>query len=150
MEIYVQGLPEKCEARPEDVKQIVRFVLTKEDVDCELAVIFVDDAAMSDLNHKYTKRKGTTDVLAFSMREGTDSEYSGHVLGDVFVSIDRAREQAKELGHTFRRELLFLVLHGLLHLLGYDHKSMPKKIESLEEELATLLTIDKSRFRRKM
>jgi len=104
---------------------------------------------MCDLNHKYTKREGTTDVLAFPMREGTDSEYSGHLLGDVFVSIDRAREQAKELGHTFRKELLFLALHGLLHLLGYDHESMPEKLESLEEELATLLTTNKSRLKRK-
>jgi len=136
--------------KPGDVKQIARHVLTKEEVDCELAVIFVDDAAMSDLNHQYTKREGTTDVLAFSAREGKDSEYSGHVLGDVFVSLDRAREQAKELGHSFRRELLFLVLHGLLHLLGYDHKSMPKEIERLEKELAILPIRNKSRSRRKM
>lgn len=136
--------------KPGDVKQIIELVLTKEEVDCELAVVFVDDAAMSDLNHRYTKREGSTDVLAFSACEGTDSEYSGHVLGDIFVCLDRVREQAIELGHSFRKELLFLVLHGLLHLLGYDHESMPDKLESLEEELPTLLTTNKSPLGREM
>ncbi|MFQ5905907.1 MAG: rRNA maturation RNAse YbeY, partial [bacterium] len=62
MEISVQGLPEDCEVKPGDVKQVARRVLTREKVDCELAVIFVDDATMSSLNYKYTKREGPTDV----------------------------------------------------------------------------------------
>lgn len=125
--------------KPGDVKQVARRVLTREKVDCELAVIFVDDATMSSLNYKYTKREGPTDVLAFSMREGKDSEYAGDTLGDIFVSLDRAREQAKQLGHGFKRELLTLVVHGLLHLLGYDHKAMPETMESLEKDLGGVI-----------
>jgi probable rRNA maturation factor len=121
--------------KPGDVKRLVRRVLTQEKVDCELAVIFVDDSMMSDLNCKYKKRKGTTDVLAFRMQDGEDAEYAGETLGDIFVSLDRAEEQALRLNHSLRRELFILVLHGLLHLLGYEHKAMVARMKSLEKEL---------------
>lgn len=121
--------------KPGDVKAVAKRVLLREKVDGELAVIFVDDEAMSAWNYQYTKRKGPTDVLAFPMREGKDSEFSGGMIGDIIISIDRAKDQARELGHSFKREILLLVIHGLLHLLGYDHDSMTRLTGELEEEL---------------
>jgi probable rRNA maturation factor len=135
MEIHIQGLPERCGVNPGDVKRLVRRVLTQEKVDCELAVIFVDDRMMSELNRKYKKRKGATDVLAFPMQDGEDAAYAGETLGDIFVSVDRAEEQAARMNHSLRKELSILVLHGLLHLLGYDHEAMFVRMKSLEEDL---------------
>lgn len=128
----MEGLPESCGLKPGDVERLVRRVLTTEKVDGELAIVFVDDRTMSSLNRKYMKRKGPTDVLAFPMQEGKDAEYAGDSLGDVFVSVDRAEEQAGRVGHSLRKELLLLALHGLLHLLGYNHESMPERMKPLE------------------
>ena len=121
--------------KPGDVKRLVRRVLTQEKVDCELAVIFVEDEMMSALNEKYRSRKCSTDVLAFPMQEGEDAQYAGKTLGDIFVCVDRAREQAGRLGHSFREELVILVLHGLYHLLGYGHRSIARRIDAITGEL---------------
>jgi len=121
--------------KPGDVKRLVRRVLTQEKVDCELAVIFVDDKMMSELNQKYKNRKGPTDVLAFSMQDGEDAQYAGNTLGDIFVSVNRAEEQAERMEHSFRKELVILVLHGLLHLLGYDHRAISRRISTLTRDL---------------
>ena len=121
--------------KPGDVKRLVRRVLNQEKVDCELAIVFVNDRTMSDLNLTYKKREGSTDVLAFSMKEGEDAEYAGNTLGDVFISVERAEDQAHKMGHSLKRELLLLALHGLLHLLGYDHESMDERVKLLEEEI---------------
>lgn len=121
--------------KPGDVKRLVRRVFTQEKVDYELAVVFVDDVTMSRLNKKYRDRNGSTDVLAFSMQEGEDARFATNTLGDVIVCVDRAREQADELGHPLKKELLILVLHGLLHLLGYDHEEMLDRVSGMEEEL---------------
>jgi probable rRNA maturation factor len=135
MEIHVQGLPERCGAKPGDVKRLVRRVLTQEKVDCELAVVFVDDRTMSDLNRRYKKRQGSTDVLAFPMQDGKDAEYAGDTLGDIFISVDRAEEQAGRMKHSLSKELLVLVLHGLFHLLGYNHETMLERMTIYKKDL---------------
>lgn len=80
-----------------------------------VSVIFVDNDTIQELNKTYRNLDKPTDVLSF---ENTDDIYE---IGDIFISIDKVEEQAKELGHSFEYELVFLAVHGLLHCLGYDH-----------------------------
>jgi probable rRNA maturation factor len=93
-------------------------------------VTFVDDSYIRELNNKYLKRDGPTDVLAFpiddqeSPQNGTDK-----ILGDVYISLDRAKEQSIEYQVPFHQEVSRLMLHGLFHLLGYTHEEMSPLIE---------------------
>lgn len=109
----------------------------------EVSLVFVDDAYIHGLNHQYRGVDSPTDVLSFAMREGEPipGEEEEIILGDVVISLQAAERQAKEYGHSFRREAAYLTVHGVLHLLGYDHQgekdraSMRKKEE---EALARL------------
>lgn len=92
-----------------------------------LSVTFVDNEFIHKLNREYRNVDRATDVISFAFLDGEDDRNlplnsKGPVsLGDIYISIDKAKEQAKEYGHPLRRELSFLFVHGLLHLLGYDH-----------------------------
>jgi probable rRNA maturation factor len=84
--------------------------------------VLTDDETLSDLNQRFKGHKGATDVLAFDFEEDD-------FLGEIYVSLDRAREQAQAYGLTEEEEIRLLVLHGLLHLLGYSHSQMKPLIE---------------------
>lgn len=83
--------------------------------------MFVDDEAMRELNRRFRGLDRTTDVLSFSMQEGPDSGINPGLLGDVVVSLDTARRQAERRGISLEKEVDVLLIHGVLHLLGYDH-----------------------------
>lgn len=88
----------------------------------EINIILVDNKQIQDLNRQYRDKDVPTDVLTFP-----DGNYNN--LGDIFVNIDRCEEQRIEYGHSFDRELGFLVVHGLLHTIGYDHQSKEQEDE---------------------
>ena len=94
-------------------------------------VIFVDDEEMHELNKKYRGIDRTTDVLSFSLNDNKHIETEVISLGDIFISIPKMKSQAIEYGHSEKRELSFLALHGLLHLLGYDHTLGKKEAEEM-------------------
>ena len=90
----------------------------------ELSITLTDDEHIHALNKKFRGVDRATDVLSFAFRESDEPEIIGadfEILGDVIISLERAKVQAEEFGHTFLREVIFLEVHGLLHLLGYDH-----------------------------
>lgn len=88
----------------------------------ELSLKLVDDAEIRALNHIYRAREGATDVLAFPLLEGPHAAFRGGLLGDVVISIDTAERQAKTGRRSLDAELQRLLIHGVLHLLGYDHQ----------------------------
>jgi len=88
----------------------------------ELSVSLVDDGAMATLNARYRGIEGPTDVLSFSLVEGRYAERRGALLGDVVVSLETADRQARRARRTLDDEVLRLLIHGVLHLLGYDHE----------------------------
>ena len=94
--------------------------------DASLSVTFCDNAYIKDLNSRFRGVDKHTDVLSFPMYEDGNFDMaeciSGAVLGDIVISVERAKEQAKELGNSFLREVAFLAIHSTLHLLGYDHE----------------------------
>jgi probable rRNA maturation factor len=91
----------------------------------ELSIALVGDREMRPLNAKYRKKNQTTDVLSFLVEDQPVS--GGKILGDVVISVERARRQAKERGKTLKSEVVTLLIHGILHLLGYDHEISPRQ-----------------------
>jgi len=111
--------------------------------DIELSVTFVDNARIQEINKEYRNKDQATDVISFAMEELGEGETEligadmPRVLGDIIISIDRAKEQAEEYGHSYMRELGFLAVHGFLHLLGYDHltKEEEEVMFTLQKEI---------------
>ena len=86
------------------------------------SVIIVDNNKIHELNRDYRGIDRETDVISFALEDDKSFNTTNvRMLGDIYISIDKVRSQAEEYGHSFKRELFFLSLHGLLHLLGYDH-----------------------------
>ena len=92
----------------------------------EISVVLTDNAEIRELNAMYRNIDAPTDVLSFALNEeGEDEPFfeleDQTLLGDIVISVERARQQAEDYGHSFEREMGFLLCHGILHLLGYDH-----------------------------
>ena len=102
-------------------KAAERTLAIEKSEDCEVSILLTDDDEIQKLNATYRDVNAPTDVLAFAMREGTDGDLNSEILGDVVISIQTAERQAEEYGHSVEAELSLLVIHGILHLLGYDH-----------------------------
>ena len=103
----------------------------------ELSLTLTDDKNIHALNKKFRGVDRPTDVLSFAFRESDEPEIIGaevEILGDVIISLDRAKVQAEEFGHSFLREIIFLEVHGLLHLLGYDHMQDDERQEMETEQ----------------
>ena len=103
----------------------------------ELSVVLCDNAYIHELNKTYRNIDRPTDVLSFALNEGEEEGYDGpdtKLLGDIVISLDKTQEQAEEYGHSFERELAYLTVHGMLHILGYDHMTDEDKAEMRKEE----------------
>ena len=105
----------------------------------DLSIFFCTEDTIKDLNKNYRKMDFVTDVLSFSQLEG-DEKINTTFLGDVVICIEKAKTQANELGHSLESELDFLILHGILHLTGYDHETDTGEMEKLQKELFYKLT----------
>ena len=99
----------------------------KFDGPAEISVTFVDNARIAELNAQYRNKPMPTDVLSFPMGENgvydIDEDNGCKILGDIVISMERAMEQAELYGHTLQREVAYLTVHSMLHLLGYDHEA---------------------------
>ena len=109
-----------------ELRRMVRAAAGDEDAELEVGVRLCDDPTIHALNRDYRKKNKPTDVLAFAMREGEGGALHPEILGDVVISVDTARRQAKR---TLHEELLVLASHGLCHLLGYDHNDDAEEAE---------------------
>jgi probable rRNA maturation factor len=101
-------------------------VLAHQSTDGDLSIVLTDDAQLHELNRDYLGIDAPTDVLSFPASE-TDPETARRYLGDILISVPRAEEQARAAGHTLEAEVQLLVIHGTLHLLGYDHAEVDEK-----------------------
>ena len=106
-----------------------------------VTVAFVSDRAMRELNRRWRGKRGTTDVLSFPAGQDEFERAAGATLGDVVISAERARAQAAEHGLSFEREVEQLLLHGMLHLCGYDHEQDDGEMNALELRLRRRLGI---------
>lgn len=127
-----------------DLEKVIKEVLKVENVDekkCEISLSFVDEKKIRQLNKDFRQTDRVTDVLSFPIEDffnedrKTLLEKPYLMLGDVVICTDVARKQAKELGHSFEREIMYLTCHSILHLLGYDHmEDDDKKIMRSKEK----------------
>ena len=142
MEIAIGKEPDTLEVPQEDVDAVRRAVLTVGRLygalDAEVSVTLTNDAHIHALNRDYRGVDRPTDVLSFALTESEEPEIfdapGGVVLGDLVISLERAAAQAETYGHSFLRELSFLTVHGMLHLLGYDHIEEEERLEMEEEQ----------------
>ena len=112
----------------------------------ELSILLTDDNEIKDLNLKYRGKNTPTDVLSFSMNEGEKQTSSSSMLGDVVISVETAARQAYKHGVSLEEEVTRLLIHGLLHLVGYEHENVSeeeaRKMEDKERELRDMLTAE--------
>ena len=103
----------------------------------EVSITLTDDKNIHELNKKFRGIDRPTDVLSFALRESDEPKILNaeiETLGDIIISVERAKLQAEEYGHSFLREMIFLEVHGLLHLLGYDHIEENDRLEMEAEQ----------------
>lgn len=125
--------PEVSDELLATLTRVLEAAAELEEVEGEVTVTFVDNESIHELNRDYRGIDRPTDVLSFAMNEEGEDEMEiildeemeelPNMLGDIVISIPKAHEQAEEYGHSFEREMGFLVAHGFLHLLGYDHET---------------------------
>ena len=115
----------------EEIKKLVEFALKYQNIENSIFnIIIVDENTIRNINKDYRNKDSVTDVISFALEDDKlfiKTDY--RILGDIYICLDRAKSQAIEYGHSFLREFAFLTIHGLLHLLGYDH------MEKDEEEI---------------
>jgi probable rRNA maturation factor len=133
------------------LEQLLRLAGEAEGIeDGEVALTFVDDARIHELNREYRGIDRPTDVLSFAMQEGDEpdsifdeweegeSDPVSGMLGDIVISLERAKAQSEEYGHSLEREIGFLFVHGFLHLLGYDHQTAEEEAVMFAKQEAIL------------
>lgn len=148
LRIYISDRQDIIEITPEIKKLIrsaIRNTLKYENFtrSCEVSVTIVDNEEIHRINSEQRGIDRATDVLSFPMFDDDfdDGEYC--ILGDIVISAERADEQAKEYQHSFEREIAFLTVHSVLHLLGYDHETSPEDEADMFGRQEKILTIMK-------
>jgi len=123
----------------ETIEKLMTFAIEKEKLgNVEFNIIIVDNEYIHNLNREHRGIDRPTDVITFALEDYEDVTYEDYrLLGDIYISVDKAKSQAEEYGHSFLRELSFLAIHGFLHLLGYDH--MEKEEEKVMFERQELI-----------
>jgi len=128
----------------EYLRDVIEYVLKKfNEENSILNVIFINDEIMHEMNRDYRGIDRATDVLSFALNDNKRIETEINVLGDIYISIDKMKSQALDYEHSEKRELSFLCVHGILHLLGYDHmnESDEKVMFGLQKEILEELGI---------
>jgi probable rRNA maturation factor len=130
------------------LERAARFTLdlSPDHSNADMTIVLTDDRQLHELNLDYLGVDAPTDVLSFPASE-SDPETGSTYLGDVIISIPRAAEQAQAAGHSLEAEVQLLVVHGTLHLLGYDHATAEEKAQMWEEQARVLERIGLSRIK---
>lgn len=114
--------------------QIAQVLENLEETECELSLLLTDDAEIRRLNKTYRSLDQATDVLSFPQDEEAVNEKGKTLLGDVVISVETAARQAEEHHLSFNEELILLAIHGILHLLGYDHERSPQDARVMKDK----------------
>ena len=142
MDIAISDETKHLESKDQTLIRELIFTSAKElglDSNYELSITLVDNKKIQEINRDYRSIDQVTDVISFAIEDDDEEEFWDffeeedfpipRLLGDIFISLDRTKEQAKDYGHSFERELGFLVVHGFLHLNGYDHQTEAEEKE---------------------
>jgi len=149
MKIQIENKQTKIKIERRKIRSTVLKLLKI--MDCankELSISFVDDNTIKQLNNHYLQRDHSTNVLSFSLQEGEYGNVNPHILGDIVISTETAQRDAAKGDLSLSEEIDFLIIHGLLHLLGFNHENTTKaqttKMQMKERELFGILNSGKS------
>lgn len=142
MEVIISNYPEELSFPQEIIDNVTKAAEMVGELygveNGEVSVTLTDNTYIHTLNRQYRGIDRPTDVLSFALNESEEPEIDGgldvNVLGDLIISVERAEEQAADYGHSVRREMAFLTVHGMLHLLGYDHMEDEERAEMEAEQ----------------
>lgn len=156
MKIFIEYSNEQNKLKPpENIETLIELctkaALKEEDIedDAEVSVTLVDNARIQELNKEFRNIDRETDVLSFPLGgdEGyeVDPDNDAILLGDIVISLEKAKAQAEEYGHSYEREVAFLITHSLFHLLGYDHTTPEEEKEMFEKQEKVLTELNITR-----
>lgn len=132
MKIWIRNLQKPIPLDLRKIRRVVQKILVRLGLpEAELSLLLVDDREIRELNRRFLGRDKPTNVLAFSMREGEYSSLHPHLLGDLVISIETSRRQSRQSGLTEMEMLILLLIHGILHLIGYEHEGSKKEAHKM-------------------
>jgi probable rRNA maturation factor len=142
MKIWIRNQQKHILLDPRKLKRVANRVLSALALpEAELSILLVDDVQIQDLNRRYLHRDQPTNVLAFSMREGAFSLLHPQLLGDLVISVETARRQSPRFGLEHLDMIVLLMIHGILHLVGYDHEGDRAEAQRMTQKQKELLKI---------
>jgi probable rRNA maturation factor len=142
MEVLIDNRQSRQKISLKKIKQTVQVILDALDCpNCEISILIVDDPQIAELNQQYLNRQGPTNVIAFAMREGEFSDLSPHLLGDVVISTDTAAREAQLAATGTEQRFNELLVHGILHLMGYDHETSEDDARVMEDKSRELMNL---------
>jgi len=143
MEILIKDRQSRYKIAHEQIEKKAKTILNALGCpDGELSILIVDDPAMARLNNTYLRRAGPTNVIAFPMQQGPFGDVNPNLLGDVVISLDTTAREARDDSISIESRFFRLLIHGILHLFGFDHDTTPEQAEAMmmkEEELLKAL-----------
>jgi probable rRNA maturation factor len=149
--VSTRGVRGRVDARTVH-RRAIKLLTLLDKPHAELSVVLCGDDFIAELNQSYRGKSGPTDVLSFAMAEGEDGDLAGPVLGDVVISLDTAQRQAFELQRSLLDEVTSLLVHGVLHLMGFDHVKAPDarrmfaRAAELEKQIGRRTPIPRKNF----
>ena len=144
MKIQIENKQTKIKIQRRKIRStVLKLLKIMDSANKEISISFVDDNTIKQLNNHYLQRDHSTNVLSFSLQEGEYGNINPHILGDIVVSTETAQRDAAKGDLSLSEEIDFLIIHGLLHLLGFNHKNTTKaqttKMQMKERELFGIL-----------
>ena len=144
MRIQIENRQRKQTILKRPLRKVAQKILSASGFpEAELSILILDNVGIQELNRDYLQRDRPTNVISFAMQEGEGRGLTPLLLGDVVISAQRAADDAADAEIPFEHELVFLLLHGILHLLGYDHErgteEQAQQMEAREQEIFSLL-----------
>jgi probable rRNA maturation factor len=149
MKIQIENKQTKIKIEQRKIRStVIKLLKIMDCANKELSITFVDDIAIKQLNKDYLHRDHSTNVLSFSLQEGEYGNVNPHILGDIVISTETAQRDAVKGDLSLSEEIYFLIIHGLLHLLGFNHENTTKvqmtEMQMKERELFGILNSGKS------
>ena len=139
MQVFISDEQTECSVDCKILESQIRSILmVLECGDREISVLLTDDRKMRKLNKRYRDKNLTTDVLSFPQNEGGEEGLNPHLLGDVVISTTTAKRQSTEHGLSLEEEIVLLLIHGILHLLGFDHERSDEEARHMKEKTRKL------------
>ena len=140
MGVLIENRQDKYAITPKALKEKAQVILSAlGSPDGELSILLLDDPQIAVLNKEYLQREGPTNVIAFPMREGAFAEITPDLLGDVVISLETAEKEGLAAGMSMEDRLGELMVHGILHLFGYDHETTETEAQRMEAKSLELL-----------